>query len=233
MIKTCFSVTPPLQEQEDSHPSENGSPRPPDVAYFYSESLTRQAQSHAVTKYEGQRWRIIKLRGGGLVSLKLRGSQNTDSRPERQQDYNWIIHTLSGPGSKIHQRTMIVIVVLSIQQNIVDLVKKDRCNLSSDMWNIFSMFQSPIFGKSSLTLSVFVIFIWPMRRVRAMENIEMTNACFVIFCRAKLWLNMNRYAQGIYVCETNSKMEFFTAQCTQNTLLLYNNIKIPRNTKNN
>ena len=129
---------------------------------------------------------------------------------------------------------MIVIVVLSIQQNIVDLVKKDRCNLSSDMWNIFSMFQSPIFGNSSLTLSVFVIFIWPLwRRVRTTENIEMTNACFVIFCRAKLWLNMNRYAQGIYVCETNSKMEFFTARCTQNTLLLYNNIKIPRNTKKN
>ena len=53
MIKTSFSVTPPLQEQEDSHPSENGSPRPPDVAYFYSESLTHHAQSHAATKYEG------------------------------------------------------------------------------------------------------------------------------------------------------------------------------------
>ena len=124
-------------------------------------------------------------------------------------------------------------MVLSIQQNSVDLLKKDRCNLSSDMWNIFSMFQSPIFGNSSLTLSGFVIFIWPLRRVRAMENIEMTNACFVIFCWAKQWLNMNRYAPGIYVCETNSKMEFFTAQCTQNPLLLYNNIKIPRNTKNN
>ena len=61
-------------------------------------------QSHEV-------WRLELTHnkaGGGEKSgwLTLLGSQNTDLRPgeERQQDYNWIIHTLSGP-SRIQKFT--------------------------------------------------------------------------------------------------------------------------------
>ena len=111
-----------------------------------------------------------------------------------------------------------MIVVLSIQSSKISWIWEWKRSMQFKFWHMkyFSMFQSPIFGNIVHWPWVYLLYLfghcgesepWRILKWQMLVLLYLVGPSAVIEYE---WI----CAEGIFVCETNSKMEFFTEHNT-------------------